>query len=122
MCNSKTIQIFPNQYVDLLRFLFTEDSLKIKKFLELVFRSYFSYNFLIKMFLLQCYIKRPHFITRLYLLLKLFIKMCSRFMLRHLRCHDILISQKLKFDHLKNEKSFRSELKNILPCFTSALL
>ena len=24
-------------------------------------------------------------------------------------------------DYLKNEKSFRSEIKNILPCFTSAL-
>ena len=41
MCNSKTIQIFPNQYVDLLRFLFTEDALKIKKGLELVYKQNF---------------------------------------------------------------------------------
>ena len=27
----------------------------------------------------------------------------------------------LKFDYLKNEKSIRSEMKNIFPCFTSAL-
>ena len=39
------IQICPNQYADLHRILFTEDSLKIKKGLELVFRPNFSYNF-----------------------------------------------------------------------------
>ena len=32
---SKVIKISPNQHADLLRFLFTEDSLKIKKGLEL---------------------------------------------------------------------------------------
>ena len=32
------------------------------------------------------------------------------------------MSEKLEFDYLKNEKSFRSEVKNIFPCFTSALL
>ena len=42
MCISKTIKIYPNQHADLLRFLFTEDFLKIKKGLELVFRSHFS--------------------------------------------------------------------------------
>ena len=26
-----------------------------------------------------------------------------------------------KFDYLKNEKSFRSEIKSIFPCFESAL-
>ena len=36
--------------------------------------------------------------------------------------HDIWISEKLKLDYLKNEKSFRGEIKNILPCFTSDLL
>ena len=35
--------------------------------------------------------------------------------------HNIWISEKLKFDYLKNEKSFRGEIKNIFPCFTSAL-
>ena len=41
-CNSKTIKICPNQYADLSRFLFTEDSLKAKKSLELVSRPHFS--------------------------------------------------------------------------------
>ena len=31
------------------------------------------------------------------------------------------ISEKLKSDYLKNEKSFQSEIKNIFPCFKSAL-
>ena len=30
--------------------------------------------------------------------------------------------KKLKFDYLNNEKSFGSEIKNIFPCFTRALL
>ena len=42
LCFSKTIEICPNQHADLLTFLFTEDSLKIKKGLELVSRSHFS--------------------------------------------------------------------------------
>ena len=45
---SKFVQISTNA----LRFLLTEDSLKIKKDLELVSRPCFSYNFLIKKFLL----------------------------------------------------------------------
>ena len=49
---SKAIKIGPNQHADLLRFLFTEDSLKIKKGLELVSRPHFSYNFFIKNFIL----------------------------------------------------------------------
>ena len=48
MCNSKAIEISPNQHAGLLRFLFTENSLKIKKGLELVCRPHFSQNFLIK--------------------------------------------------------------------------
>ena len=36
--------------------------------------------------------------------------------------HDIRISEMIKFDYLKNEKSFRSEVKNMFPCFISALL
>ena len=35
--------------------------------------------------------------------------------------HDTWISENLKFDYLKNEKSFQSEIKNISPCFTSPL-
>ena len=46
------LKICPNHHADLLGFLFTEDYLKIKKGLEVVFRLHFSYNFLIKSFLL----------------------------------------------------------------------
>ena len=35
--------------------------------------------------------------------------------------HDIWISENLKFDYLKNKRSFRSKIKNIFPCFTSPL-
>ena len=52
ICNSKTIQICPNQDADLLRFHFTEYSLKIKKDLELVSSPSVLYNLLIKIFLL----------------------------------------------------------------------
>ena len=38
MCNSKTIKICQYQYAKLLRFLFTDNSLKIKKVLALVLR------------------------------------------------------------------------------------
>ena len=36
ICFRKTINIYPNQNTNLLRFLFTEDSLEIKKGLKLV--------------------------------------------------------------------------------------
>ena len=32
--------------------------------------------------------------------------------------HDIWILEKLKFDYLRKEKSFQSEIKNISPCLT----
>ena len=32
-------------------------------------------------------------------------------------CHAIWIPEKIKFDYLKNEKSFSSEIKNIFPWF-----
>ena len=41
-CISKTIKISPNWHTGLLRFFFTEDSLKIKKNLELVSRPHVS--------------------------------------------------------------------------------
>ena len=41
MCNSKAIKICPNQHADLFGILFTKDSLKIKKGLELVSRPHF---------------------------------------------------------------------------------
>ena len=42
VCNSKAFEICQNQHADLLRIFFTEDSWKIKKGLELVFRRHFS--------------------------------------------------------------------------------
>ena len=42
ICNSKAFEICPNQHADLLRIIFTEDSLKIKKGLGLVSRPHFS--------------------------------------------------------------------------------
>ena len=50
VCNSKAMEICPNQHADLLRFPFTEDYLKIQKGQELVSRPHFSKNFLIKTF------------------------------------------------------------------------
>ena len=40
--NSKAFEICPNQHADLLRIVFTKDSLKIKRGLGLVFRPHFS--------------------------------------------------------------------------------
>ena len=59
----------------LLRFLFTEDSLEVKKDLRLVSRPYLLHNFSIKFFLLYYYINWSCFITRLCLLRKLFSRM-----------------------------------------------
>ena len=59
----------------------------------------------------------PNFIARLCLLPKKNVFRGS--FLGTWWCHDIWISEKLKFDYLKNKKSFWSELKNIF-CFTSA--
>ena len=50
--NSKATEMSPNQHAGLLRLFFTNDFLKIKMALELVSRSSFSYNFLIKSFIL----------------------------------------------------------------------
>ena len=42
-------------------------------------------------------------------------------MLRHVMTLWHLNIENLKFDYLKNEKSFQSEIENIFPCLTSAL-
>ena len=68
------MKVYRNQHEDLFRFLFTEDSLKIERGLELVARSHFSYNFLMKCFLAKYYINWPNFVSRLCLLLKFFSK------------------------------------------------
>ena len=95
ICNSKAIGICPNQHADLLRFLFTENSLKIKKGLELVSRPYFSHNFFIKNLILQYYINWPNIITRLCLLPKLFSKMCFMF-------HAWAFDDVMTFEYLKS--------------------
>ena len=50
------------------------NSLEAQKCLELVFRSQFLYNFLMKLFLLRYDINWPNFINRLCLYPKLFSK------------------------------------------------
>ena len=50
---NKAIEISPNQHAGLLRFLFTEDTLKIEKGLELVSRPHFSENFMTKFYLVM---------------------------------------------------------------------
>ena len=47
-CNIKAIAICPNQQADPLTIVFSDDSFKIKKGLELVSKSYFSQNFSMK--------------------------------------------------------------------------
>ena len=81
----------PDQLAQLLRFLFTEDSLEIKKGFAFVI------EFFIKNLPLHYCINWPNFITRLCLLPKLIIKMCLLCVSRH----NIRISEKLKFDCLK---------------------
>ena len=49
---TEILKFSPNQLADLLRFLFTEISSKIKKDPELVSRPHFSNNFFINIFLL----------------------------------------------------------------------
>ena len=112
ICNSKTIKIYPNQHAGLLRFLFTEDSLKTMKGLGLVSRSHFSNNFL----------HWPNFVIRMCLLLQLFSKM--RFVF-----HAWAIDDAMTFEYPKSQnliysrtKSFQSDIEDIFPFFTSALL
>ena len=94
ICNSRLIDISPNQHAGLLRFFFTEDSLKIKKSVELVSRPHFPYIFLIKIFISIYYINWPNLITRLCLFLKFFSKMCLVF---HAWAFDDVIT----FEYLK---------------------
>ena len=122
--NSKAIKIGPNQHAGLLRFLWKldENSLKIKKGLELVFRPHFSYNLLIRKFYFAMLHKLAKFhhqtvFTSQVIQLNMFCISCLGTWWRH----DIWISKKLKFDYLKNEKSFWSKIKIIFPCFTTAL-
>ena len=92
--HSKSIKICPNQHAGLHRIFFTEDSLEIKKGLELVSRTPFSYNFLVKFFFLQYCIHRPNLITRLPLHHKLFNNMC--FVFHAWAFGDVLIFEYVK--------------------------
>ena len=96
------------------------NSLQTEKGLELVFRSQFLQNFLINFFISQYNTNWPNFINRLCLLPRLFSKL---HFLRHAQAFDDVtkLSEILKLDFLENEKSFRSETKNIIPSFTSVL-
>ena len=97
ICNSKTCnsKICPSQHADLLRFLLTEDSLKIKNVLELLSRPHFSQNFLTKIFILQYFINWPNFITRVCKLSNLFSKICFVF---HTQAFDDVMT----FEYLKS--------------------
>ena len=95
ICNSKAIEICSNQHADLLRSLFTEDSLKIKKGLELVSRPHFSYNFYDKKLYFVILHKLAKFHQRLCLLPKVCSKMCFVF---HVWAFDDVMT----FEYLKS--------------------
>ena len=95
ICNSKALQICPNQHADPLRFPSTWGSLKFKKGPELVSRPHFSHNFLRKNFILWYYINWPNFITRLCLLFKLISKMCFVF-------YALAFDDVMSFEYLKS--------------------
>ena len=85
--------------------IFPEDSLKIKKGLELVSRLHFLKNFL-KQFFLVILHKLAKFITRLSLFSKLFSKMC--FVFHVWAFHDVTT-----FEYLKRQVFFL-DIKNKL--------
>ena len=106
ICNSKATKISPDQHSDFHRFLFTEDSLKIKKSLELatVSKPHCLYNFFDK----KCCFVMLHKLTKFYyttvfnsqvILQNVFHVSC----LGIWRRHYIWISESLKFDNLKKE-------------------
>ena len=114
ICNSKTIKIYQNQHADFQHaFLFTEDSLKIRKGLKLVSRPYFSFLFffLIKIFLLWYDMNLPTFITKLSLLSKLFSNILIVSSLEIWWRHENNNSGTLKLGSLKCNK------KSICPSF-----
>ena len=94
---------------------FSEESLKIKKGLELVSRPNFSESFLIKNFLLEYCINWPNFITRLFFYFSSYLVNCVLcFMLRYLMTSwhlntwkvKIWLSQELKEISKWNKKDF----------------
>ena len=105
ICNSKTIKICPNQHADLLRFLFTEDSLKIEKGVELVLH-FFDKKF---SFIIWHKLAKFHNLNRLCLLLKCSVKCVSCFILTHLMTSRHLNIWKVKI--WLSQERFRSEVK-----------
>ena len=118
ICNSKTIKICPNQHADLLRFLFTEDSLKIEKGVELVLH-FFDKKF---SFIIWHNLAKFHNLNRLCLLLKCSVKCVSCFMLTHLMTSRHLNIWKVKIDYLKEGKNFPSEIKKHFSLFLKCSL
>ena len=113
ICNSKNIKICQNHHAHLLRFLFTGDSFKLKElgtsFQAIFFIKFFDQNL---SFVILHKLTKFHYQT-------VFTFQVIQQNVFHVSClgvwwrHDIWISEKKNFDYLKNEKSFRSEIKNI---------
>ena len=91
------------QLADLLEFLFTEVSLKIKKGLELISRPHFSQNFLIKFFAIILHKLAKFNYWTVFTLFKLFSKMCLMF---HAWASDDVITFEYLKSYFKNEKCF----------------
>ena len=119
--NSKSIKICPNQHADLHRIFFTEDFLKIKKGPGTSFQATFFVEFFNK----KNYFVILHKLAKFHYQTAFPSQVIQQYVFR-VSClgiwwrHDIWISKMLKVDYLKNEKSFRSEIKSIFPCFASA--
>ena len=119
VCSSKIIKICQNQLAQLLRFLCVEDSWKIKNtsFQATVFIKCFDKKFYSLLHKLAKFYYQTLFTLQV-------IQVNNVFHVSGLGIwwgHDIWISEKLKFDYLKNRKSFQPEIKNNCPCFTSAV-
>ena len=80
ICNSRTIKICQNQHAGFHRFIFYSGFFENNKGTGASFIvTHFEDFSWVKVFLLQYYINWPNFITRLFLLRKLFSKICFLF-------------------------------------------
>ena len=119
---------FSKQHADLFRFLFTEDALKIIKGLGLVSRPHFLYNFLMKNLFFNITESGQISLPDCVYFASYSIICVSCFLLRHMKRHDIWISEKsinsrlTKFGYLKNEKSFWSDIKTFSSFHKCSLL
>ena len=121
--NSKAVKTSLNHDAGLLRFLFIEDSLKIKKCLELVYRPNCSNNFLIKSFLFAMLHKLAKFHYQTVFTFPSYSTKCvSRFMLRCLMTSWNLNIWKFKIWLFQEQNEISKwNKKHIVPCFTRAL-